>query len=101
MTVRGFYDEPTEDLFACGFTWKAAVVDLGWCSFSGYPAWLFWLFVHLMQLVQFQRRVLVFLQWAWNYFTFSRTARLITSVSRRRRAGGEAGAEDRTEKRAS
>ncbi len=84
---------------------KAAVVDLGWCRFSGYPAWLFWLFVHIMQLVQFQKRVLVFLQWAWNYFTFSRTARLITSATRRRTSEGEAGAGaeagDRAKKRAS
>jgi hypothetical protein len=37
-----------------------------------------WLFVHLMALVQFQSRLMVFLQWAWSYLTFNRSARLIT-----------------------
>ena len=55
-----------------------AVADLGWLRLWGYPAWLAWLFIHLMGLVTFQNRVLVFLQWAWNYFTFNRSARLIT-----------------------
>jgi NADH dehydrogenase len=44
----------------------------------GLPAWLVWLFIHLMYLVQFQNRVLVFVQWGFQYFTFSRGARLIT-----------------------
>jgi NADH dehydrogenase len=58
----------------------AAVADLGWMRFSGYPAWLVWLFVHLMFIVEFHNRLLVFLQWAWNYFTRNRSARLITGV---------------------
>ena len=45
---------------------------------SGFLAWLLWLFVHLMYLVGFQNRVLVFFQWAWNYTTKNRGARLIT-----------------------
>jgi NADH dehydrogenase len=45
--------------------------------FSGYPAWLLWLFVHLMDLVDFENRLLVFVQWAWNYVTWNRGARLI------------------------
>jgi NADH:ubiquinone reductase (H+-translocating) len=57
----------------------AAVAELGRVWLWGYPAWLMWLFVHLMYLAQFQNRVLVFLQWAWNYFTFNRAARLITT----------------------
>jgi NADH dehydrogenase len=56
----------------------AAVADLPWVRFSGLPAWLVWLFVHLMYIVEFQNRLLVFLQWAWNYYTFGRSARLIT-----------------------
>jgi NADH dehydrogenase len=56
----------------------AAVVDLGWVRFSGFFAWLTWLFVHLMNLVQFGNRVLVLLQWAGNYFSRNRPARLIT-----------------------
>jgi len=56
----------------------AAVADLRWVRLSGLPAWLVWLFIHLMYIVEFQNRLLVFLQWAWNYYTFSRSARLIT-----------------------
>ncbi|TWT46063.1 NADH dehydrogenase-like protein [Phycisphaerae bacterium RAS1] len=56
----------------------AAVCDFGWIRISGYFAWLAWLFVHLFFLIEFQNRVLVMLQWAWNYFTFNRAARLIT-----------------------
>ncbi len=59
-----------------------AVVDLGWIHFGGYAAWLAWLFIHLIQLVDFQNRILVLCQWAWNYFTFSRSARLITDPVR-------------------
>jgi NADH dehydrogenase len=58
----------------------AAVADLGWMRFSGYFAWLAWLFVHIMYLVQFQNRVLVLMQWAWNYVTRNRSARLITGM---------------------
>ena len=60
----------------------AAVADLGWLWLSGYLAWLVWLFVHLAYLIQFQNRVLVMVQWAWNYFTRSRSARLITGPPR-------------------
>jgi NADH dehydrogenase len=56
----------------------AAVADFGRFRFSGYPAWLLWVFVHLTYLVGFQNRLLVLLQWAWNYFTRNRSARLIT-----------------------
>jgi NADH dehydrogenase len=56
----------------------AAVADLKWLRISGWPAWLMWVFVHLIYIIQFQNRVLVMLQWAWLYLTFSRSARLIT-----------------------
>jgi NADH dehydrogenase len=56
----------------------SAVADLGWLQLSGLIAWLAWLFIHLMYLVQFQSRVLVLIQWAWNYVTRNRSARLIT-----------------------
>jgi NADH dehydrogenase len=56
----------------------AAVVDLGWLRFSGFFAWLTWLFVHLMNLVQFDNRLMVLTQWAWSYVTRNRSARLIT-----------------------
>ena len=45
---------------------------------SGLLAWLTWLFVHLMYLVEFSNRVLVFVQWGFLYLTFNRGARLIT-----------------------
>jgi len=57
---------------------RSAIAQMGRFKFKGSFAWLMWLFVHLMQLVQFESRMLVFIQWAWNYFTFNRTARLIT-----------------------
>ncbi len=56
----------------------AAVADLNWLRLSGFPAWLLWIFVHLMNIVEFQNRLLVFVQWAWFYFTYDRSARLIT-----------------------
>ena len=55
-----------------------AVCDFGWLRFSGLPAWLTWLFVHLLYLVEFENRLLVLVQWAWNYTTYNRGARLIT-----------------------
>ncbi len=56
----------------------AAVADVFGVRFTGYPAWLVWLFVHLMNIVQFRNRLLVLVQWAWNYWTCDRSARLIT-----------------------
>jgi NADH:ubiquinone reductase (H+-translocating) len=56
----------------------AAVADIFGLHLSGLPAWLVWLFVHLMYIVEFQNRVLVFVQWGFEYLTFSRGARLIT-----------------------
>jgi NADH:ubiquinone reductase (H+-translocating) len=55
-----------------------AVADLRGFKFAGFFAWLLWLFVHLMYIVQFANRVLVLMQWAWHYTTWGRTARLIT-----------------------
>jgi NADH dehydrogenase len=59
----------------------AAVADIFWFHLSGLPAWLVWVFVHLMYLVEFQSRVLVFVQWAIQDVTFSRGARLITNCT--------------------
>ena len=55
-----------------------AVADLNFVHFSGFPAWLSWLFVHVLFLVGFRNRIAVVLQWAWAYFTFNKGARLIT-----------------------
>lgn len=57
---------------------NAAVADLNWTWCSGYVAWLIWLFVHILYLIRFENRALVLFQWAWNYITRNRTARLIT-----------------------
>ena len=56
----------------------AAVADLNWLRLSGWPAWMIWIFIHLLYIVQFQNRLLVLLQWAWLYITYDRSARLIT-----------------------
>jgi len=56
----------------------AAVANIFGFHLSGLPAWLVWLFIHLMYIVEFQSRILVFIQWGFEYLTFSRGARLIT-----------------------
>ncbi len=61
---------------------NAAVVDLYWFRFSGWFAWMTWLFVHIMYIVEFQNRLLVLLQWFGNYITRNRAARLITGDDR-------------------
>jgi NADH dehydrogenase len=58
----------------------AAVANIFGFHVSGLPAWLIWLFIHLMYIVEFQNRVLVFIQWGFEYLTFSRGARLITGA---------------------
>jgi NADH dehydrogenase len=55
-----------------------AVADLNFIHFSGLPAWIVWLFVHIIFLVGFRSRLAVLLQWAWAYVTFIKGARLIT-----------------------
>ena len=55
-----------------------AVADIWKLHFGGFLAWLVWIFVHIFFLIGFRNRVLVLLQWAWSYFTYSRGARLIT-----------------------
>jgi NADH:quinone reductase (non-electrogenic) len=56
----------------------AAVANVFGLHFWGLPAWLIWLFIHLLYIVEFQDRVLVFIQWGFEYLTFNRGARLIT-----------------------
>ncbi len=55
-----------------------AVADLRFIHLSGLPAWLAWLFVHIIYLIGFRNRLLVLIQWAWAYLTFDKGARLIT-----------------------
>ena len=56
----------------------AAVAQVGRLHFSGYLAWLAWLFIHLINLIQFESRMEVLIQWGWAYITRNRSARLIT-----------------------
>ena len=55
-----------------------AVADFGRIRLKGFLAWFVWIFVHLMYLVEFENRLLVFVEWTYNYFTRNRGARLIT-----------------------
>jgi NADH dehydrogenase len=57
---------------------NAAVAQVGWLKLSGFIAWLAWLFVHIVYLINFSNRVMVLFQWFWNYLTRNRAARLIT-----------------------
>lgn len=61
----------------------AAVADVFGVHLSGLPAWLVWLFIHLMYIVEFQNRLLVFVEWAFLYLTWNRGARLITGPAAR------------------
>lgn len=55
-----------------------AVAVIGKAQFTGFFAWLMWLFVHVMALVGFRNRLAVIFSWAWSYVTFNRGSRLIT-----------------------
>ena len=55
-----------------------AVADVNGLGISGWPAWLIWLFIHLIYIVQFRNRILVLVQWGYMYLTHDRSARLIT-----------------------
>lgn len=57
---------------------NAAVARIGNYTFRGFPAWLVWLAVHLFWLIGFRNRLLVLINWAWDYFFFERAIRLIT-----------------------
>ena len=63
----------------------AAVAKVEWpfkAHLSGLPAWLTWITVHIFFLIGFRNRISVFLTWIWSYFTFTRSARLITGDQR-------------------
>lgn len=55
-----------------------AVVDLGFVRFDGLLAWFLWVFAHIYFLIEFDNKLIVLLQWGWNYFTRKRGARIIT-----------------------
>ncbi len=52
-----------------------AVADIGRWHFGGFPAWLMWLFIHLVLLIQFQNKIIVLIRWAFQYFSYNRGAR--------------------------
>lgn len=56
----------------------SAVADFGSMRMSGFFAWLIWVFVHIYYLIEFDNKLVVFIQWTWSYFTRKRGARLIT-----------------------
>jgi NADH dehydrogenase len=60
---------------------SAAVAKIGELEFSGFPAWLAWLVVHLIFLIGFRNKIFVLMQWAYSYFTYKRGSRIITGQS--------------------
>ena len=58
---------------------NTAVADLGFVKFAGFPAWLAWVFIHILFLIEFDNKLLVMIQWGWDYFTRQGGARLITN----------------------
>ncbi|NES82899.1 MAG: NAD(P)/FAD-dependent oxidoreductase [Moorea sp. SIO1G6] len=77
-TVADFHYQDYGNLAVIGR--NAAVVDLGFVKFSGFPAWLAWIFIHIFFLIEFDNKLLVMIQWAWHYLTFKRGVRLITNL---------------------
>ncbi len=78
-TNKGFHYFDKGDMATIGR--KAAVAKIEWpfkAHWSGFPAWLTWLVVHIFFLIGFRNRLSVFRQWAWTYLTFNDGARLIT-----------------------
>ncbi len=59
---------------------SAAIADFGFYKLSGWPAWLLWLFVHIGYLIEYDNKLKVMLEWAWNFFTRKKGARLITKI---------------------
>ena len=65
---------------------RAIAMSAGF-QFTGWLAWMMWLFIHIMYLARFENRVLVLIQWGWNYVSRNRTARLITNAEHSGAAG--------------
>jgi NADH dehydrogenase len=57
---------------------NAAVAYIRGIAFKGFPAWVVWLIVHIVQIIGFRNKLFVMLNWAWDYFFYERAARLIT-----------------------
>jgi NADH:ubiquinone reductase (H+-translocating) len=79
LSAKGFHYFDKGDMATIGRS--AAVAKIEWpfkAHWSGFPAWLMWLVVHIFFLIGFGNRLSVFRQWAWTYLTFQDGARLIT-----------------------
>lgn len=61
---------------------NAAVACFGKLRLSGFPAWVLWLVVHIVFLIGFRNRLMVMINWAWDYFFFDRAVRMITHDGR-------------------
>lgn len=59
-----------------------AVVDLPFLKFKGYPAWLVWMFLHLMLILSVRNKLIIFINWAWNYISKDTSLRLILTDSK-------------------
>jgi len=57
---------------------NAAVANVFGVKLSGFPAWVIWLVIHIIQLIGFRNKLLVLINWAWDYLFYERAARLIT-----------------------
>lgn len=75
-TIKGFSYVDKGSLAVIGD--NHAVANLGFVKLSGFLAWLVWVFAHIYYLIEFDNKLVVMLQWGWNYFTRGRGARLIT-----------------------
>jgi len=62
-----------------------AVADLPFLKFSGFIAWMTWMFVHLMAIVGVKNRLLIFINWMWNYITYDQSLRLILWADKRKK----------------
>lgn len=59
-----------------------AVADIGWLHLSGFPAWLAWMFIHLLSLLGMRSKIAVFVNWVWAYFTYNTALRLLLKGSK-------------------
>lgn len=57
-----------------------AIVDFKHLNFGGLPAWIFWMFIHLMAIVGVKNRLIIFVNWFWNYITYDQSLRLILKI---------------------
>ena len=76
-----------------------AVVDLGFIKLTGFLAWIFWLIIHIYFLIEFDTKLLVVIQWAWNYTTRNRRSRLITGKAVRPKSVNNSSHSPTTEKK--